>query len=125
MPPVIGTTGALGAGSLLAPGQIAVAELEGFKGTFTPFDAMPSHPKELSILLDLEYKVRWAGRKHETSEQYARRDRFQDVSRRSHHYTGSAEFLVDAGDALADEMVDLIGDRGAVRSLDRRRETEP
>ena len=108
MPVVIGTTSALGDGSLVAQSQFAVAELDEFKGTVTTVDTMPFCPTELSILFDLMYQARKAGPEYKTSQQYAQWEKFKGASNRGYHYMGSAEFFVEASDAFATAMVGLM-----------------
>ena len=108
MPVVIGTTSALGDGSLVAQSQLAVAELDEFKGNVTTVDTMLFCPTELSALGDLMYKARKAGPEYKTSKQYAEWAKVKGISNKGYHYMGSAEFFVEASDAFARAMIHLM-----------------
>lgn len=79
-----------------------------FKGNVTTVHTLPYFPTELSILGDMMYKARKAGPEYKTSEQYAEWAKVKGISNKGYHYMGSAEFFVEASDAFANAMVEMM-----------------
>ena len=123
MPVVIGTVSTVGYKVMydksdVVQSRFAVAGLPEFKGTVTAVDTMPFYPSELGALFDLMYQARKATEKtikegktepnYKTSKQYAEWDKYKGISNRGYHYMGSAESFVEASNAFANAIIELM-----------------